>query len=239
MTIFDTCVKITSSFEGTDWGTVSGNFDGQGISLGLLQWNLGTGSLQDNILLHINPMSYEFPVPITPLLRMTPKESLIWCKDNILDLNNKVKPEWREAFKAFLTNETIINIQKRAIDKYFHRAKELCGKMGFNQDNKRVMAWCFDLAVQSWSLQIEPPKPNKEQTESIITMYDQQNAVAWHGINFTNEQQILIIASHLRALKCKPEWRRDFFIRKSVIAVGRGTVHGKKYDFRQLYFMES
>lgn len=40
-------LNITGSFEGrANWGNITNNFDGQGISLGLLQQNLGQGSLQ-------------------------------------------------------------------------------------------------------------------------------------------------------------------------------------------------
>lgn len=34
------------SFEGSSYTKLSGNFDGQGISYGLLQWNFGQGTLQ-------------------------------------------------------------------------------------------------------------------------------------------------------------------------------------------------
>lgn len=44
---FAISLNISSSFEGgEDWKNLTGNFDGQGISLGLLQQNLGQGSLQ-------------------------------------------------------------------------------------------------------------------------------------------------------------------------------------------------
>jgi hypothetical protein len=41
-------LSITGHFEDSDdpFGAVSGNFDGMGISLGVLQWNIGSGSLQ-------------------------------------------------------------------------------------------------------------------------------------------------------------------------------------------------
>jgi hypothetical protein len=41
-------LKITGHFEDSDdpLAAVSGNFDAQGISLGVLQWNIGSNSLQ-------------------------------------------------------------------------------------------------------------------------------------------------------------------------------------------------
>lgn len=44
---FALALNVTGTFEGVSgWENLTGNFDGQGISMGLLQWNLGQGSLQ-------------------------------------------------------------------------------------------------------------------------------------------------------------------------------------------------
>jgi hypothetical protein len=46
-TVFGLAMNITGSFEGHDgWENISNNFDGQGLSLGLFNQNLGQGSLQ-------------------------------------------------------------------------------------------------------------------------------------------------------------------------------------------------
>src|SRR6185369_15628581 len=42
-------LSMTTTFENgrpLNFGGLSGNFEGQGLSFGLLQWNIGTGSLQ-------------------------------------------------------------------------------------------------------------------------------------------------------------------------------------------------
>lgn len=44
---FALALNVTGTFEGVSgWENLTGNFDGQGVSMGLLQWNLGQGSLQ-------------------------------------------------------------------------------------------------------------------------------------------------------------------------------------------------
>lgn len=40
------CFLLTAAFEGGGYTALSGNFDGQGVSFGFLQWNLGRGTLQ-------------------------------------------------------------------------------------------------------------------------------------------------------------------------------------------------
>ncbi|MDE2292772.1 MAG: hypothetical protein KGL53_11880, partial [Elusimicrobia bacterium] len=46
-----TALNVSGSYEGPDgWANITGNFDGQGLSLGLLNQNLGQGSLQPMLL---------------------------------------------------------------------------------------------------------------------------------------------------------------------------------------------
>ena len=56
--IADRCLALTGSFETSSpppdcFAGLAGDFDGQGMSLGVCQWNLGQGSLQP--LLKIDP----------------------------------------------------------------------------------------------------------------------------------------------------------------------------------------
>lgn len=234
LSIFDICVKITSDFEGTDYDTVTGNFDGMGLSVGLLQWNLGQGTLQSYILNQCDLMGYDFPVCIDPLQRMKPHEAVVWAKDIMHDIHGRMKREWVDAWKRFLTNPTIINLQKRAIDKYFHRAKEICGKLGYSHECPRAMAFSFDVAVQNWSFTINRPEPNQEQAANILQLYGHKNYLIWQKDPLTPDQQILVIAAHLRALQCKPEWRQAVFVRKATIAIGVGIVNGELRDYRKI-----
>lgn len=236
LSIFDLCVKITSEFEGKGYGTVSGNYDGQGLSAGLLQWNLGQGTLQGYILNHINYLSYDyFPESIRPLQILSPQDSAIWAKDVMHDLHGNLKPEWNAAWKRFMTEPVVINLQKHAIDKYFHQAKRICGRLGLSHDNRRAMAWCFDIAVQNWSLDIDLPPDHFDQCYNIMTSYDQENMILWIGEHLEPYQRQLVILSHLRAMKCKPEWRANVFVRKATIAIGTGYVNKTLYKLNKLF----
>ncbi len=46
--LLDICLKVTGSFEGGTprYDAIAGDFDGAGLSCGLLQWNTGSGTLQ-------------------------------------------------------------------------------------------------------------------------------------------------------------------------------------------------
>lgn len=231
-TIYDTCLKVTGDFEGSSFDTVTNNFDGQGISLGQLQWNLGTGTLQNNILNKCDLSKYNFPVSVKPLQTLSPSDAVIWAKDVMHDMHGRLKPEWVASWREFLTDPLVINLQKRACDKYFHQAKVICGQLGLPHDNKRAMVWAFDLSVQSWSIKNIRPTINDEQCESIIAKADSKNAPLWMDEKLDDTQKLLLIASHLRSLKCNPQWQRAFFVRKATIAIGIGYVNGELKNFR-------
>jgi len=238
-TLFDVCLQTTAAFEGASFDTITNSFDGQGLSLGILQFNIGTGSFRDYILNSVNVMYYDyFPAPITPLQSLNNKDAVNWVKDVVLDNIGNVKPEWNAAFKRFLTEPAIVNQQKRACDKYFHQAKCISSKLGFSHENLRAMMFSFDLAVQSWSLLIDRPEPNNLQAEHIKELGTTENYIWWVDKALTEEQQVLLIAAHLRSLRCKPEFRMAFFTRKATIAIGCGIVHGKRYDFKKLFSTE-
>lgn len=234
MTIYDACLKVTGAFEGRGFGTVVGSFDGQGLSAGILQWNIGSGTLQNLILSQVDLMAYNFPVSIKPLLNLSPSDAVKWCKDVMHDANGNLDKDWKAAWVRFLTNPVIINQQKRACDPYFHRAKEICGKMGFSHENRTAMVWAFDIAVQVWSFDIDRPEPNHDHMMNVVLKYNPENFSLWINYPLNKEQIIMIIASHLRAMKCKEQWRKAFFDRKSVIAANHGFAQKTKWDYKKL-----
>lgn len=234
--IFDLCVKIVSDFEGTKYSTVTGNFDNQGISCGVLQWNLGQGTLQSYILNHVDLMAYDyFPLPINKLTALPIHTAVGWAKDNMMDAFGSLTPKWRSAWEKFMSEPAIINQQKRAIDKYFHQAKRICGALGFSHNHRRAMAFSFDVAVQNWSLNVELPSTSIGHAENLITLYGADNAAHWVMQQMDEEKAALIIAAHYKAMKCNIKWRNDVFIRKATIAMGIGIVHGKLYKFNKLF----
>lgn len=230
------CVQISSSFEGKGYGTVVGSFDGQGLSVGILSFNVGSNTLQSYILNHINYLSYDyFPESIKPLHILSPSDAILWCKDVMHDMHGELKPEWKAAWQRFMTEPVVINLQKHAIDKYFHQAKRICGKLGFPHTHRRAMAWCFDVAVQNWSLDLDLPPDHPEQCYNIMTSYDQENMIVWIGEHLEATQRQLVILSHLRAMKAKPEWRSNVFVRKATIAIGCGWVNKTFYKLNPLF----
>lgn len=88
---FALALNISSSFEGREfWKNITNNFDGQGLSLGLLNQTLGTGSLQPLLLemLQVNPVSMKASFSETNF-KSIEKMILDWKKAQGLQLNLK------------------------------------------------------------------------------------------------------------------------------------------------------
>ncbi|MBN8537795.1 MAG: hypothetical protein J0M15_12140 [Deltaproteobacteria bacterium] len=84
-------LNISGSFEGlSSWANLSNNFDGMGISLGILQQNLGMGSLQ--------PILAEF-------FSILPKDDFSIEKDKLTSLN-KMVAQWKNDMSSSITQHS-------------------------------------------------------------------------------------------------------------------------------------
>lgn len=80
-------LNITGSFEGhVGWKSIAGNFDGQGISLGLLQQNLGQGSLQP-LLINMYRQAYGVLQANFTAHQLSSMKTMLeeWLNDDILN----------------------------------------------------------------------------------------------------------------------------------------------------------
>jgi hypothetical protein len=148
-------LDITGRFEGSTYTTVTGDFDGQGISVGVLQWNLGQGTLQSKILLPVVKSYGEsfvdsfFPIPISQLFHMRPDDSLAFARKHML-INGRVKDEWKRCWKRFLGTFDLREAQRIASMNLAEKAWQSC--MGSGLRSLRAFCWFFDIYVQNGSL---------------------------------------------------------------------------------------
>jgi len=105
------CMALTGSFE-TDhsfpdcFAGLSGDFDGQGISFGVLQWNLGQGSLQPllrkiikaepEMVESIFAQNYE---ELNSVLAASKSEQVNWAR-SIQNLKHILNEPWKGHFKT-------------------------------------------------------------------------------------------------------------------------------------------
>lgn len=205
---------------------LSGDFDGQGISFGCLQWNLGQGSLQPLLQemgrRHPEVMEDvfgEYYPELQSVLEAPQREQLAWAR-SIQDTNrDELHEPWRGLFKTLGRREACQDVQVEAADALYDDAVDLAQE--YAVDSERAVTLMFDIKVQNGSI------PGAVEAQ-ILRDFDQLPDD--HG----EEARLRIIANR-RAEASNPRWIEDVRTRKLTIATGRGTVHGRRYDLSEEY----
>lgn len=209
---------------------LSGDFDGQGLSFGALQWNLGQGSLQPvlqemdrthpKILREI--FHEHYPV-LREMLRAEQEEQLAWAR-SIQDLKRFALYElWRGLFKSLGRREEFQDIQVKYADRLYRSALELCKTYGVRSE--RAVALMFDIKVQNGSISALVQAQIEQDFKQLQPSEDRD----------TDEAARLRIVANRRAEAANPRWVEDVRARKLTIANGAGTVHGSHYTLDDQY----
>ncbi|HXI01831.1 MAG TPA: peptidoglycan-binding domain-containing protein [Candidatus Saccharimonadales bacterium] len=228
-------LALTGSFEtGTPppdcFAAVSGDFDGQGISFGACQWNLGQGSLQPMLeeMFRRHPMvakeilgSHE--EELRAVLRSPREEQLEWARSIQDGVRHFLSEPWRGLFRTLGRREEFQEIQVRQAGKLYRSAAELCD--AYDVHSQRAQALMFDIKVQNGSIGPAVQARIRREFDSLPRSLRGRAA---------EEERLRIIANR-RSEASNPRWIEDVRTRKLAIANGTGTVHGRHYDLEGQY----
>ncbi len=220
------CLALTGSIETGKpipdcFAAASGDFDGQGLSFGALQWNLGQGSLQPLF----QEMAEKYPSQLESICHdYFPELKAIFTsdKDDQLAWVRSVQDQQRfilfEPWKGLLTTlgrtGEFQNIQVDTAGKLFSDANDLCAEYGLWSE--RGVALMFDIKTQNGS--ISPLVKSQIMADFAHLGSDLSTDEA--------EEARLVIVANRRAEACNPRWIEDVRKRKLAIAQGEGMVHG-------------
>jgi hypothetical protein len=225
------CLSLTASFE---TGTmppdcfcgVTGDFDGQGISFGALQWNLGQGTLQP-LLSEVfgkhpdicRDIFHENFGVVTALRDSTREEQVAFARSIQNRANFRVNEPWRGMLKQLGRTSEFQEVQAEHAGKIHARALAMCRDYGLTTE--RGVALMFDISVQNGSIS---PVVRAQINADFAGLPDPTDQVA----------RMRIIANR-RSAAARTEFVNDVRIRKLTIAEGAGTVHGIRYDLEQQF----
>lgn len=219
---------LTSKFEGSGIDQVTDNFDGQGISLGGLQWCIGQGSLQAKILkpyfAHYEPQN-ETEKVLKQMAGVSIKEGMSLCKKHFLS-GTKLIPQVRLDLKNFIVRAE--KYQLLAAEEIFDRCWKMCRES--KMTSLKAFCFFFDVCVQNGSLNgISKPAYDVDVYKAFITSEGGANKSIWSALPLDEETVILSLWIAKRAKHNK--WRADVLSRKCTIAHGVGVVHGNLHKF--------
>ncbi len=232
------CLALTGAFETNHpppecFAGLSGDFDGQGISFGVVQWNLGQGSLQPlleemsqnhpDILGQIFGPNYS---ALVAMLAETRDEQLAWARSIQDPIKNIVFEPWQGQFKTLGRQQEFQDIEAKYAAGLFQKGLELCNDFGVT--SQRAAALMFDLYVQNGGIKnwVKP---------LILSDFEQLEQSGQGAGNAPLEVARLRIIAIRAAASANPKWIADVQNRKLTIANGEGTVHGNPYNLEEQY----
>jgi len=259
----ESALTVTGYFEDSrdPWGGVSGDFDGMGISLGILQWNIGSGSLQPRV----RPIGRARVVALMPHYGET-----LWdaCNADIpaglalvrgLQNGSRLRPAVVAELKAFCHSDDfkaqqVAAIRKTAQDAFDAAEVYVAADPTYDAVTKALFCWFFDVFTQNGGLKgltyadVETfiNQTGSAAVDDLVCDWlksrgeDQagsadahKNDVAWRD-HVPADRLNLFVLSYLRALKAKYKYQADTLNRKGTIVLGIGWVHTEKRDLRAI-----
>jgi hypothetical protein len=211
---------------------LTGNFDGQGISFGLLQWNIGTGSLQPLL----RQFAQRFPNRFNTIFgsdatrlsdvlapTRTIAEQMQFAR-SINDAHNHIVQPWSTRFNTLSEDPDFRTIQlavvRRRMDAAEHNAREL----GIRSE--RGLAVMFDNVTQNGPAWLDVPHHHPRRR-----MLQDRKAQREHTLGRAlNEHELLELIANLVAETANQRWREDVRRRRMAIVNGVGMVHGINFN---------
>lgn len=229
------CLALTGSFETGHhapecFAVVTGNFDGQGMSFGALQWNFGQGTLQPLLLQmfhrHRGIAETIFGSDL-PLLERAMGYGKADCLDFAATLQDPqqktVISPWDGRFRSLGLTQQFQKIEMEGAASYYKRAIRLCKDYGLQTERGRALM--FDICVQNGSI--------SDRVRTVI--FADFNKLGQALTREEAEVERMRIVANRRAEASNPRFVEDVRRRKLCIAEGKGVVHGTKYNLERQY----
>lgn len=245
--LLDVCLHITGSFEGgiPRYTTLAGNFDGMGMSAGILQWNAGQGTLQELVRIAGGIMGWEraksyFISDIQEFSQLPPEEAIQFVQVHYLDNQNpnQLAPAAVYAWQRFLNNPGMIQAQRQLAESTILAKAQECVQIFTPQffGRSRAVAFFFDVITQQGSMGEVQVNLEGSGTDAILMARQYNYAVAnmWEATVPDPLSELLLYYANARAQEARSEYVWDCLVRRGTIATRRGVVDGEDFDLRSI-----
>jgi hypothetical protein len=216
-TVSQRALQLTGVWEGTGYGGANGNFDGEGITWGVVGFTWKNGELQ-GILTEIRT---QFPAifsaafganeaEIVDILAQPRAAQMTWARGISINGGNNIAQPWSDAFQALGDTSDVQAIENQHAQHYWNAGLQFAQDFGLQSDSG--LALCFDIAVQN--------------TVTDDMLAEIQNRLT-PGMA---ENDRMVIIAHVVADHANPDYYTDVLTRKMTFATGQGKVHGDLFD---------
>jgi hypothetical protein len=218
--LFERCLGLTAWYEGTNYTGVMGDWDGAGITWGIIGFTLQYGELQ-GLLSTIEaqrPGTLDacFPAPLLDTWKRQTASSVplaaqvSWALGiSVAPRFTKLQPAWEAAFNQLGQTAVARQAQQDAARKqYFAPALISAQRLGFRSE--LGIALCFDCHVQDGGIA-------QEVIDAIVSAGQP-------------EPDARLALAKAIAGRARPKFQADVLARKTVIANGGGPIRGAALD---------
>jgi Putative peptidoglycan binding domain/Glycosyl hydrolase family 46 len=213
-------LQLTAAYEGHGFALAQGNWDGAGITWGIIGFTLKHGELGKIILKVFDEtpafVQQSFGANTEELIEVlnSPKAVQMQFADSISLGTSKtaLKEPWRSGFRVFGEIPQVQALQLALADKdYGQPSVKTAADFGLKSELGRALA--FDIRVQNGGVK----KSAREQIEEELA-----------ETTITTEQELRIIIANAVA-DASSSFKEDVRSRKLTIATGAGKVHGETF----------
>jgi len=218
------CLQLTAALEGNEFGLVRGNWDGAGLTWGIIGFTLKHAELS-LIVMEVFANQPEVlrscfgdrTEELIARLQAPKREQEAWANSISMPPDKvKVAEPWRSAFKRFGEHEAVQAIQtRRAYEEYLEPARRTATKYGLATE--LGLALCFDIHVQNGGV---------DPVDALVI------DVALKAHPPADERALRTIIANAVADNVRDDFREDVRARKLAIATGAGAVHGEAFTLR-------
>jgi peptidoglycan hydrolase-like protein with peptidoglycan-binding domain len=219
----DRALQLTAAFEGHGFTLAQGNFDGAGVTWGVIGFTLSSGELS-RIVLEVEAAHPELvrsafrnkTDELLQVMRALRADQLAWADPLSLGASKaRLAEPWRTAFWRFGSYPEVQAVQLRRVDGYFDPAVRDARALGLKTE--LGVALCFDVHVQNGSI-----------SSSAMREIEAQQAA--HRVK--DERELRILVAHAVAGSARAPYQADVLSRKLTVATGTGVVHGATFVLR-------
>jgi hypothetical protein len=253
--LLELCLSISGKFEArgaASYADLSGNFDGQGMSAGILQWNAGQGTLQTLIKNIAAATGWDkaktfFSSDIQQFASLKPADAITWVQQHYLTTGStNLDPGAKARWVSFLNQPESVDaqIQMATNGVLGHAKREVAAYCPDYTDRNRPYAFFFDLVTQEGGMtvghQTVPPVPvgtlpDISDAMNFASTHDAICTMTWKT-NSDSDQlaQLLLHYAYARSMFANPQFQWDTLARRGTIACRGGVVHEAHLDFTSI-----
>lgn len=256
--------KVVGKFEnggGDPYIGVTGDFDGQGISCGVLQWNIGQGSLQPMVKAlgqpKVTALMPGFGAQMWTAVNASLSQGLAIVRS--WQVGSKLKAAPAAELRALMGDAAMRKLQDDRIqvvaDQADHLAAAWATARGASARTQQELVWFFDVVTQNGGMKgltfadVKAFKtsagPGKADdlicdwlagVSSAFWGYKDSHvdATRWRN-TLTDGPLDLLVLGYLRSQKSTLKARADVLNRKGTLAARKGKVHGEEFDFTGIF----